>query len=211
MNLLGRSEPITEAVVSRALKPVTKREANDNARSIIRPFDNAWHIPPTSEPVNWDEFNGIVDANAKGYFETQETLIGSERRFHLLGSVASGAFILPNRMPQTPRDIEKHFRGDRRRDQDRFSVARVRLVSMYPIRPRAEYDTEVFFESKMGQAPKELAARGLALFLNDSSVLYDDKKIDMLADRVATLRQVREEYGRIHYDELVDLSKKSRR
>ena len=102
-NRMRNRQPITPEKVYQSLESITQDQARANSGSILRPFENTIHVPATSQVMNDDKFYSIEQE--EGFFTNTETLRGSERRMHLLGTVTTRTFVVPERLPRKPEQL----------------------------------------------------------------------------------------------------------
>ena len=180
---MRKREPITEESVFHALSQMTEDQARANSGFILRPFENAWYVPATSRPLNDDEFYAIE--RNEGFFTNTETLRGSERRMHVLGTVTTRTFVVPETLPKKHERLWSYLLGD---TVGQIAVASVSIVSMYPIRIKTEHASTVRVPVDPTTAPREAAAMGVAAFLNGSSAMLSKDEIADFEQRLEATR-----------------------
>lgn len=182
-------EPISSEAVLNSLSSVSEDEAQANARLILRPFENAIVIPPMSRPVHPEELY-LVECN-EGYFTNESTLRGAERRMHLLGSISTRTFVIPESLPSKPEKLRGVMLDNATK---KLAMASVSITSSHPIWFKAEHAVTVSVTVSQDASAKEAAAIGVAAFLNNDGLMDEDAKTDF-SNRLAETRQMIDEDG----------------
>lgn len=188
-------QPITPEKVYNSLEQMSEDQARANSGYIMRPFDNAMYISATSQVLDHDEFNSIKQE--EDFFTNTQTLRGIERRMHLLGTVSTKTFVVPEQLPKKPEQLPIVMASDA---MAKIAVAQVSIVSMYPILPKAEHATQVRIAVTPNTLARQVAAQGVAAFLNGGEGLLTPDAIADFDERLRLTRQMAGENNKRTYD-----------
>lgn len=199
-------QPITPEKVYQSLEAITEDHARDNSGSILRPFENTIRIPATSQTVNNDDLYFLEQE--EGFYRNMDTLKGSERRMHVLGTVTTRTFVVPEHLPNKPEDLMPIMLGN---EMAKIAVARVSITSMHPIWIKAEHAVRVLVPVGVDTPAREVAAKGVAGFLNGGEGLLDVDSAKAFKERLKATRIMAREDQIQMRDAMDDFRKKLRR
>lgn len=202
---MRKRQPITPEKVYQSLKPITSEQARANSGFILRPFENTFYVPAISRAISDDEAY-LIERN-EDIFTNEDTLRGTERRMHLLGTVITRTQVVPE---QLPRKAEEFLSVMLNNEMAKIAVANVSITSMYPIRIKAEHATTVRIAVDSDTPAREAAAQGVAAFLNGQELLDADAVADF-DERLRAAREMAQADKRQTWESLEDYRKNSRR